>query len=249
MKVTIITATYNSEKYIIDCINSVNQQGWPLIQHVFIDGGSTDSTLSIVEKFSKREKIVLSEPDNGIYDAMNKGIFLSDGDVVGILNSDDLFKDSNVVESIVNTIKKKECDCVYGDLEFVSQSNINQVVRFWKSEQFHKNSFSVGWHPPHPTFYVKKEIYDKYGSFDIDLEVSADFELMLRFLEKHNVSNCYLNKTFVKMRYGGESTGSLKKIVLGNKNIMKAFKKNDIPVSIFYPFFRIFSKLPQFMKK
>ena len=248
-KVSIITVSYNSDKYIKTCIDSVNSQSWPFLEHVFIDGMSKDSTLSIIDNFSRREKIVISEPDKGIYDAMNKGLMHVTGDLVGILNSDDILKSPTIIENIVKKFEEHNCDAIFGDLEFVDSKNVDKIIRVWKSSSFIENSFSKGWHPPHPTLYVKREIYDKYGGFDLNLNVSADFDLMLRFFEKYKIKTKYLEQTIVKMRYGGESTGSLKKIIEGNINVMKSFKNNDIPVSIFYPFFRIFSKLPQFMKK
>jgi len=251
MKVSIITVCYNSEKYIHSAIESVLSQTYKNIEYNIIDGGSTDNTINIIKKyeplFNGRMRWI-SEKDNGIYDAMNKGISLTTGDLIAILNSDDLYIDAYVIEDIVKQIQISNTDIIYGNIILVKPDNIENVKRIWKSSKFSKNSFRRGWHPPHPAFFVKKNIYDQYGVFDTTFEISADFELMLRFLEKYRVSAFYFNRFIVKMRLGGESTGSLKRIIIGNKNVLKAFKKNNITVSFLYPFCRFIPKLFQFFK-
>lgn len=249
MKVSIITATFNSSSTIADCLASVNNQTYPNIEHIIIDGSSTDNTVNIIKSIANRVKKIISEPDKGIYDAMNKGIALANGDIIGILNSDDLLASNDIIEKIVKTFEEEKCDAVFGNLDFVDSADTSRIVRRWEGTPYVNGSFKKGWHPSHPTFYVKREIYEKYGNFDISLNVSADFELMLRFIEKHQIRVFYLDGTIVKMRYGGESTGSIKKIIVGNRNIMKAFKKNDILVSPFYPVFRLLPKLRQFFIK
>jgi len=219
------------------------------IEHIIIDGASSDNTIQEIKNTSNRISKIISEPDRGIYDAMNKGIALATGDIIGILNSDDFLASNEVISKIVEKFENEKCDAVYGDLDFVASNDPNKIVRQWKSSPYVKGSFRKGWHPSHPTFYVKREIYEKFGNFDISLNVSADFELMLRFIEKNQIKVHYLNETIVKMRYGGESTGSFKKIIEGNRNIMKAFKKNNIPVSPFYPIIRLLPKLKQFFIK
>ena len=251
MKLSIITITYNSEKTLRDTINSVLKQSYQNIEYLIIDGCSSDKTIAIIkeyEPFFKGRLKWISEPDKGIYDAMNKGINMATGDVIGILNSDDLFFNNNVLQDIVNTFTTKEIDCLYGNLIFVDVLNTNKVIRTWQGSQHFQNSFLKGWHPAHPTFYVKREIYKKYGVFDTSFDVSADFELMLRFIEKYKITNLYLDRYFVKMRMGGESTGSVKKIIQGNKNVLKAFKKNGFKVSPFYPIVRIFPKVINIIK-
>lgn len=249
MKISIITATYNSSSSIADCINSVNGQSHPNIEHIIIDGASKDNTLEIINNTPNQVSKIISEPDQGIYDAMNKGIKLAKGDIVGILNSDDFYASDTIIEQIVETFKQTSCHSLYGNLDFVSANDTSKVIRHWRSSPFYPGSFAKGWHPPHPTFFVKREIYDKYGLFDTTLDISADFELMLRFLEKHKISTHYLDETIVKMRYGGESTGSISKIIKGNRNILKAFRKNRIKVSPFYVVNRLASKALQFIKK
>jgi len=249
MKISIITATYNSATYLADCLASVNNQTYQNIEHVIVDGASTDNTLEIINATPNRVTKIISEPDNGIYDAMNKGIKLATGDVIGILNSDDFYTSNDIIEKIVKVFKIKNIDSVYGNLDFVIPENTRKVIRHWRSSSFKQNSFKKGWHPPHPTFFVRREVYENYGLFDTSLHVSSDLELMLRFLEKHKIKTYFLDETMVKMRYGGESTGSLKKIIRGNRNIMKAFKKNGIKVSPFYPVIRLSSKMKEFIIK
>ena len=249
MKVSIITATYNSAAHIATCLASVNSQTHKNIEHIIVDGASTDNTLEIIKATPNRVAKIISEPDKGIYDAMNKGIKLATGDIIGILNSDDFYASNTIIETIVKTFQEKNVDSVFGNLDFVASDNTEKVIRHWKCTSFIRGSFAKGWHPPHPTFFVKREVYEKYGIFDTSLNVSADFELMLRMLERHQISTCFIDKTIVKMRYGGESTGSLKKIIMGNRNIMKAFKKNEIKVSPFYTFNRLLHKALQFLKR
>jgi glycosyltransferase involved in cell wall biosynthesis len=248
MKVSIITVCYNSEKYIRSAIESVLNQTYKDIQYIVIDGMSNDNTISIVRSyesaFNGRMRWV-SEKDKGIYDAMNKGILMSTGDLIAILNSDDIYIDNKIIEDVVEQLQKNDVDTIYGNIEFVEAENTGQIKRIWKSSTFFLNSFRKGWHPPHPAFFVKKSVYNKYGVFDTSIDVSADFELMLRFLERYKVSTVYINRFVVKMRLGGESTGSIKRIIRGNINIIKAFKKNGINVSLLYPLYRLIPKLFQ----
>jgi glycosyltransferase involved in cell wall biosynthesis len=247
MKVSIITISLNSSNTIRETIESVLCQTYANIEYIIIDGKSTDGTIDIIKNyesiFEGRLKYI-SEPDNGLYDALNKGIKLSTGDIIGILNSDDYFIDSEVVVNIANAFETHKIDAVYGNLLFVKKYNTSMIVRKWVGSFYKNNSFKVGWHPAHPTFYVKREIYEIYGLYDTSLGVSADFELMLRFIEKYKISTYYLDRYFIKMRMGGESTGSIKKIIKGNMNILKAFKKNEISVTPFcYLLLRLVPKM------
>ena len=252
MKISIITICYNSASTIRDTFESILMQTYSEIEYVVIDGNSEDGTISLIQeyeaKFNGRMRWI-SEPDDGIYDAMNKGILLSSGELIGILNSGDIYYDKNVLRDIVFKIKKSSADTLYGDIEFVKSNDINVVLRKWISSPFMQGSFKRGWHPPHPCFFVKKKCYERFGIFDTSFEVSADFELMLRFLEKHKASTIYYNRLMVKMRLGGESTGSIGKIVIGNLGILKAFRKNEIEVSFLYPIYRLAPKLLQFIRK
>ena len=251
MKISIVTATFNSAKTVKDTFDSVLAQTYNDIEYIVVDGLSKDNTLDIIKEYEPKfngKMRYISEKDRGIYDAMNKGIALATGDVVGILNSDDFYYDNNVVEDIAKEFCENDVDCVYGNLIFVDANETNKVVRTWIGTQHKNRAFQKGWHPAHPTFYAKREYFDTLGGFDITFDVSADFELMLRFIEKHKLKNKYMNRTFIKMRVGGESTGSISKIIKGNKNVMRAFKKNGIKISYFYPVKRLLPKAYNMIK-
>jgi glycosyltransferase len=249
MKISIITAVYNSFNFIDNCLQSIVKQTYNDIEHIVIDGGSTDGTLDVINKYRDNIATLISEPDNGIYDAMNKGIKLARGEIIGILNSDDFYVNDTIIEKVVDTFKKYNVDSCYGDLIYVDKNDTNKVIRYWKSSQYKYGSFKYGWHPPHPTFFVKKEVYDKYGAFDTNFEISADFELMLRFLEKYRITTIYLPEPIIKMRFGGVSNKNLKNIIIGNINCYRAFKKNSLTVPLFYFFYRLFPKAKQFFAK
>ena len=230
MVVSIITIAFNSAQTIRDTITSVLSQSYSNIEYIIIDGASNDATVQIVREyeplFNGRLKWV-SEPDEGLYDAMNKGVKMATGDVIGILNSDDLLYDSNVLRDIALAFDENT-DALFGNLYFVKSDDVHCIVRAWKGSTY--SSFKKGWHPAHPTFYVRREVYEKYGVFDTSFDVSADFELMLRFIEKNRIRTKYLDRYMVKMRMGGESTRNIANIVKGNRNIIRAFRKNDIQV-------------------
>ena len=252
MKVSIITATYNSAGTLRNTLDSILGQTYKDIESIIVDGGSKDGTLDIVReyepKFGGRMRWI-SEPDKGIYDAMNKGIRMASGDVIGVLNSDDFYYDSQVVKDIAAAFERQQIDCVYGDLVFVQADNTDKVVRIWKGSQYEKGAFLKGWHPAHPTFYARRECFDKYGAFNLDYSVSADFELMLRFIEKRQIPNTYLDRFFVKMRWGGESTGTLRNIIKGNKNIIKALHANGLKPARFMLIRRLAPKVWNMMKQ
>ena len=221
MKVSIITATYNSAETVRDTIESVLLQNYKDIEYIIIDGGSKDNTLDIVYEYKNKITKVISEPDKGIYDAMNKGIRLATGDVVGILNSDDFYTSSDVITRIVSEFKNsKGIDAVYGDIHFVSSDDLSTCVRYYSSKIFHPNLMRFGFMPAHPSFYVKRECYLKYGAYSLDYKISADFDLLVRFICKHNISLKYISMDFVTMRQGGASTAGIKsKITLNKENI------------------------------
>jgi glycosyltransferase involved in cell wall biosynthesis len=250
LKISIITVVWNNKETIKDAIDSILHQTYKNIEYIIIDGASTDGTIEIVKNYGDNISKFVSEKDNGLYDAMNKGIRLSTGDVVGILNSDDIYNNNRVIENVMDKFINFNINSLYGDLEYVEAENTDKVVRYWKSSKFVEGSFSKGWHPPHPSFFVKKEIYDKYGIFDDNNKISADFELMLRLLERFKVSTTYLPQVIVKMREGGASNQSIKNIIKGNLNILKAFDKNDIKVNKFtYLFYRFIPKIVQKLKR
>lgn len=249
MKISIITATYNSEKTIADTINSVYNQTYKDIEHIIIDGNSKDKTLEIINKTPNRVTKIVSESDKGIYDAMNKGIEFATGDIIGILNSDDFYNSPNIIGDIIDVFKNTKCDAVYGDLEYVSVADTKKVIRFWKSKEYKKGLFRKGWHPAHPTFFVKREIYEKYGKFNLNYKIAADYEIMLRFIEKHRISVAYLPKVIVKMRVGGVSNKGIKNILQANKESYKAWKDNQMNISLIQLLRKPFSKILQYIQK
>jgi len=247
MKVSIITAVYNNKDTIKDAIESVLSQTYKNIEYIIIDGASTDGTVDIIRNYGDKIDKFISEKDNGIYDAMNKGINLASGDIVGILNSDDFYVDNRVIEKVVDVFENKTIDSLYGDLVYVDKDNIDKIVRYWKSREYKEGLFKKGWHPAHPTFFVKREVYEKYGMFNLDFKIAADYELMLRFLEKYKITTAYLPEILVKMRVGGESNRSIKNIIRANIECYKAWKNNGLKIDpliiIRKPFFKLFQYL------
>ena len=246
MKISIITVCYNSEATIENTFQSVAEQTYTNIEYIVVDGGSLDGTQSIIKKYDKNIDNWISEPDKGIFDAMNKGVLMATGDVIGILNSDDVFYDKFSIEKVMHVFEyEQNLDAVYADLYYVSQHNTDKIVRRWVTGKQRK--FSSGWHPGHPTFYVKKKIYDSFGLYNTKLKLASDFEIMLRFIEKHKINIFYLQEPIVKMRLGGASNNSLKGLYIQNIECLQSFKLNGIRVNNFlYPFYRLLPKLLQF---
>ena len=251
MKISIITATYNSAATVRDTLESVLQQTHQDWELIIEDGLSKDDTLSIVREYEplcKGRMRIYSEKDNGIYDAMNRGIARATGEIIGILNSDDFYHDERVLADINRAMEEQPVDCIYGDLKYIQADNKTQVVRIWKSSQHENGAFLRGWHPAHPTFYARRSCYERLGMFDTSFPISADFELMLRLIEKHQLRSRYLPHCLVRMREGGESNGTLHNVIRGNRNIMRAFRKNGVPVSCLYPIRRLLPKIAERIK-
>ncbi|WP_144282359.1 glycosyltransferase family 2 protein [Chryseobacterium echinoideorum] len=247
MKVSIITVCWNSEKYIETALESVLNQTYKDIEYIIVDGGSKDNTLDIIKEYEKKfagRLHLISEKDQGIYDAMNKGIVLSSGDIIGILNSDDLYTSQYVIENIVKNFKNKNIDSLFSNLYYVYQDDINKIQRKWTTGL--QDKFKNGWHPAHPTLFVKKEIYERWGVFDLKYSIAADFELMMRFFEKGKISSYYYPEYILKMRSGGTSNNNLKNILKGNKEVIDAFKKHNIKVPFYYTYKRWFIKAMQY---
>jgi len=247
MKISVITVCYNSEKFIEDAIKSVLNQSYQEIEYIVIDGGSKDNTLAIISKYKSFINTFISEPDKGIYDAMNKGINVATGDYIAFLNSDDFYTNTEAIASVVAVLKETKVDSLYANINYVRPLDVESIVRKWRTGSFDKHRFQYGWHPAHPTFVVKKEVYDKYGSFNLSFSLAADFELMLRFLECYKISHYYLDEVLIHMRLGGATSSGFKNFVKQNIECMKAFKVNGLKVSIFYPFYRLLPKLSQFI--
>jgi glycosyltransferase involved in cell wall biosynthesis len=250
MKVTIITITYNSAATLEDTLRSVVNQDYPNIEYLIIDGKSKDNTLQIVDKYKDKITKVVSEKDKGLYDALNKGIALASGDIVGMLHSDDLYESNHVVSDIVKTFEKNpSADGVYADLVFVDRNDINKVTRTWESGDYEEGDFLSGWMPPHPTFFVKKECYERFGGFNTSLRLSADYELMLRMIHKNKIKLAYLPKVVVKMRMGGVSNVSLFVRLKANIEDKMAWKLNGMKPKLFTRFLKPASKIMQYFKK
>lgn len=246
--VSIITPALNSATTIAHTLQSVAEQEYPRIQHIIVDGGSRDQTVEIVKQFSHVAHLV-SEPDLGIYSAMNKGILLAEGEIIGILNSDDFYANKAVISKVVEYFEASSAETLYGDLDFVHPKNINQIVRVWRSGRFKSHLFLFGWMPPHPTFFVRRNVYKRYGLFDINLRFSADYEFMLRLLYKWRVSTTYLPEVLVKMRAGGQSNTSLRIRLKANKEDQIAWKINALKPYFFTHWLKPLRKVPQFFRK
>lgn len=228
MKVSIITVCYNSISHIEDAINSVHEQVYQDIEHIVIDGNSDDGTQDVLERNNDKLAYWLSEKDAGIYDAMNKGITKATGEIIGILNSDDFYFDENVISEVVEVFRDNEVDAVFGDLIFVDPENLSRTVRTYSSRKWHPEKFARGYMPAHPTFFVRKEFYDKYGLFEIDYEIAADYEMLIRLLYVHKLRYKYLPMKMVKMRTGGVSSNGVRSNIVLNNEIIRACRKHGI---------------------
>jgi glycosyltransferase involved in cell wall biosynthesis len=246
MKVSIITVTLNSEKHIEECILSVIGQEYKNIEHIIVDGKSADGTLSIIKKYEPHIAQWISETDRGMYDAINKGIGLATGDIVGILNSDDILASPDVIRSIVNAFETEDTDTLYGDLEYVEENDTSRIYRIWKGKPYKRSRFKTGWMPAHPTFYIRRALVEKYGGYENHYYSAADYEFMARYLFKYRLSAFYLPKLLVKMRRGGQSNNNLKKRLRANRRDYLAMKKNDIPFPLFVSILKPLSKLHQY---
>ncbi|MDA9312916.1 glycosyltransferase [Vicingaceae bacterium] len=249
MKVSIITVCYNSATTIEDTIQSVLGQTYDAIEYIIIDGASSDETLQIMDKYKNDISVLVSEKDKGMYDAINKGIQLSTGDIIGILNSDDFYIDNSVISEVVQQMQREKADSLYSDLYYVATEDTNKVVRNWVSGKYNRQKFLCGWMPPHPTFFVKRKAYEKYGNFNLDLKSAADYELMLRFLHKNNISTCYLPRPLVRMRVGGMSNVSLINRIKANKEDRKAWRMNGLQPRPYTMLLKPLRKVLQYVRK
>ena len=251
MKISIVTACYNSASTIRDTLRTIQMQTHKNIEHIIIDGGSTDGTLEILEKNRHHIAHLTSEPDNGLYDAMNRGVSKATGEIIGLLNSDDLLANEHVLSSVANTLADSEIDACYGDLVYVKQDDISQVVRYWHSKSYNPALIARGWIPAHPTFYARREVHDRYGMlFNLDYKLASDYELLLRLLVTHKINVAYIPEVMVKMRLGGTTNKSLKNIINQNKEIMRALKshRHDFsPLKMLCS--KIINRLQQYQKR
>lgn len=244
---SIIVAVRNGAATIKDCIDSIMRQNYP-VELIVVDGASTDGTPDIVRQCGVECRLV-SEPDKGVYDAMNKGIALATGDVIGMLNADDFYASSDVLKKVVLAFSDASVDSCYGDLVYVGQSETSKIVRYWRSGRYDVRRFYRGWMPPHPTFFVRREVYEKYGTFNLNLGSAADYELMLRFLLKHGISTRYIPEILVRMRVGGMSNVSMLNRLRANKMDRDAWRINGLkPLSLTF-LLKPLRKMVQYFRK
>lgn len=246
MKISVITVCFNSAATIQDSLRSVAAQTHADVEHIIVDGASTDRTMEIVRAHGTRLAHVISEPDRGVYDAMNKGIALATGDVVGFLNSDDFFASTAELAFVAKAFDDPAVDACHADLVYVGEHDPGKVVRYWRSNAYRPGQFRTGWMPPHPTFYVRRSVYQRFGGFDLEFRLQADFELTTRFLEVHRIRSLYLPRVLVNMRLGGATNRSLANILKGNLEAYRACRKNGLPVTPLFMLRKILSRLPQF---
>lgn len=246
IKVSIITVSFNSVATIPDTINSVVNQSYPNIEYIIIDGASSDGTRDVINSYGQKITKFTSESDNGIYDALNKGIKLASGDIVGILNSDDFFYNSMVIEKIVKAFIDNRIDAVIGDVQFVDPVQTSKVVRYYSSKKFNLSKFRFGFMPPHPSFYVKRELFEKLGYYKTDYKIAADYELLLRFLSIHGIKCKYLGMPFVSMRTGGVSNKSISSNITLNKEIARACRENGLRTNYLFIYSKYITKVFEF---
>lgn len=248
MKISIITVCLNSVGTIEDTIRSILSQDYEDIEYIIVDGGSSDGTLDILTKYQSRISRCISEPDSGIYDAMNKGIKLSSGDIVATLNADDVYADETIVGQMVEFMQSNGLDAGYGDIVYIDQNNNDHITRFWKPGEYKRGAFYYGWVIPHPAFFCRKQVFERFGYFNDKLQIAADFELMLRFIEKHRIKVGYLPKVIVKMRAGGKAN-VLRGIIRGNWEIIGSFRLNNLRLSPWFFVHKPVMKISQLFRR
>lgn len=228
MKISLITATYNCAPTIRDCLRSVAEQEHSEIEHIVVDGASTDGTVEILQQWAGQIDQVLSERDRGIYDALNKGVSRASGEVVGFLHADDVFADARVLSEVAAAFQSPQVQAVYGDLTYVQKAHTDQVIRYWKSSPFQPSLLAKGWMPPHPTLYLRRQTYERFGGFDLSYQIAADYDFMLRILAKFEGQAVYLPRVLVKMRVGGKSNKSLQNVLRKSSEDLRALRSNQV---------------------
>ena len=249
MKISIITVCYNSETTIRDTIESVLSQDYMDIEYIIVDALSNDKTMDIVGEYNNISKII-SEPDQGIYDAMNKGVRNSTGEIIGILNSDDFFETTHVLSNIARLFQQNQStSVVFGDLVYVNPGNLKKTVRFYSSSKFKPWKLRFGWMPPHPTTFIKRDVYEKYGLYNLTFSIASDFELFVRMLYRHKLSYIRVPKILVRMRTGGVSTSGIKNSICMTREIVRACKINGLYTNLFFILTKIPFKLMELLKR
>lgn len=247
--ISIITVCYNSVATLPDTLQSVAAQSGVQLQHILVDGGSTDGTVALIEAYAREHKQVVwvSEKDQGLYDAMNKGLARCSGDIIGLLNADDFYARNDALKLVAEKFAVENTDALYADLNYVDAHQTDRIVRRWKSGSYQPNSFLWGWMPPHPTFFVSKKIYEQLGGFRLDMGSAADYELMLRFIHKNQIKLSYLPQTIIHMRAGGVSNKQLKNRMKANEMDRKAWEVNGLKPYFFTRWLKPLRKIKQFL--
>ena len=245
MKISIVTPVYNDPRVSMTFESILSQKYDGDVELIVVDGGSGKPTLDVLKRYRQHIAMMVSEPDRGVYDAMNKGVRLATGDVIGILNADDRYNDDQVLRDVAAVMKDPQVDACYGDLVYVNCKG--RIVRYWRSGPCRPIKFYFGWMPPHPTFFVRKRVYEQYGNFDLSFPIAADYELMLRFILKHRIRVKYIPRVLVRMSLGGKSNRSLGNIVRANLEVWRAWKKNGLSFGYFVPVLKPARKLVQFI--
>jgi len=243
--ISLITVTYNAADTIEKCILSVLAQGFDNLQYIIIDGQSTDNTLAIIEKYRDNINMIISESDNGLYDAMNKGIALATGDIIGTLNADDYFAADDVIKTVAQAFAASGADIVYGDIDYVSHKE--KIIRKWRSGNYKPGKFNWGWMPPHPSFYARRQCFAQYGNYNLNYGTATDYELMLRFIHTNKARVFYIPKVMVKMLVGGVSNSSFNSRLKAWRNDYKAMQINKLHFPLFSVFFKPLRKIFQFI--
>jgi glycosyltransferase involved in cell wall biosynthesis len=247
VKISIITVCYNSEKTIERTIKSVLSQNYNNIEYIVVDGGSKDSTVKIIKNYTDSIHEFITEKDDGIYDAINKGIYMSSGDIVGILNSDDIFSNENIISDVAKIfIEKPQLDSIIGNIAFIN--NNEKIIRVYNSQNWTPNRFVYGFMPPHPSFYCKRELFHKFGGYKKDYKIAADYELLIRFLKIHQISYYQLNTIMVLMNLGGVSTKSFKSTFLLNREVKRACEQNGLKTNFLKLYSKYFFKILEFIR-
>ena len=247
MKVSIVTVTLNSAATLPMTMDSVRQQDHQEIEHILVDGLSSDSTVDIIQSYPHVARFI-SEPDSGLYDAINKGIRLATGDIIGILNSDDFFPSPRIVSEIVEGLERHRVDAVLGDVAFVRPTNLDRIVRLYSSRKFHPRQFAAGYMPAHPTFYVRRQCYEQFGVYKTDYKIAADYELLMRFIHRHRISYAYLPLTMVHMRTGGVSNRTIGSRYVLNREIVRACRENGVTTNMARLSLKYFFKIFEYIR-